>query len=254
MDASQMNCPKCGWAREPNAVDCPACGIVYARFSGASSRPSPAASAFAPPSPPPGSSAEAVNPYAPPRSDLQSTPAAVPQPEHLFNVGGVWRTGDLLVMQKGTTLPNRCLVCNQPAAVQYPKKMYWHHPGLYILVLLSLPIYVIAALIARKKADVVLPLCAEHAEKRKKASTTANLMMVFGLVLMFGSCFALDSDNGGTFAIILGVGFLVLLVGAIVLSAGANPIIPKKIDDYYVWLRKVSSSYLAALPPAPPGL
>jgi hypothetical protein len=252
MDASQMTCPKCGWVRELSAVECPACGIVYARYSGASARPA-APSAFAPP-PAPSPSLESVNPYAPPRSELQSAPSALPQEPQLFGVGGVWRTGDLLVMQKGTTLPNRCLVCNQPASVQFPKKMYWHHPGLYFLILLSFPIYLIAVLISRKKADVVLPLCTEHETKRKKATTTANLMMLFGFLAILGGCFALANDGGGTFGLVLLAGFLVLLAGAIVLSVGANLIIPKKIDDYYVWLRKVTPAYLAALPPAPPGL
>jgi hypothetical protein len=237
MDAS-MTCPKCGWAREPGAVECPACGIVYARYGGAP-----------PPLPPP--SNDALNPYAPPQSSPQT---AMESPfGQIHNGAGVWRTGDLLVMQKGANLPNRCLVCNQPASVQFPKKMYWHHPGIYFLLLLNIIVYAIGALIVRKKADVVLPLCAEHARKRKRAATIASLLMVFGLVLMIGSCTQVQA-NEDMFLSLLAIGFLLLLVGAIVLSVGANLIVPKKIDDYYVWLRKVSASYLAALPPAPPGL
>lgn len=231
MDASQMTCPKCGWAREPNAVDCPACGIVYARFTGA-----PAA--------------ESLNPYAPPQSNLQSTAPA----GQLFAGAGVWRTEDLLVMQKGVPLPNRCLVCNQPAAVQLPKKMYWHHPRVYLLLFLGGPLlYAIGALLSRKKADLVLPFCMEHETKRKKATTTGSLLIVSGLVLMFGSCTQLEG-SGETFALMAGIGVLLLLAGVIVLSVGANLVLPKKIDDDYVWLRKVGSSYLATLPPAPPGL
>lgn len=241
MDASSMTCPKCGWAREPNALDCPACGIVYARFTGTQARP---ASASAP-------ADAALNPYAPPQSNLQSTVEPAGQ---LFNVGGVWRTGDLLVMQKGTTLPNRCLVCNQPASVQNPKKLYWHHPGLYLLLFLGGPlIYAIGALVARKKADVALPFCAEHEAKRKKATTSGSLLIVFGIALMLGSCTQLEG-SGETFALMAGIGFLLLLAGVIVLSIGANLVLPKKIDDYYVWLRKVGATYLATLPPAPPGL
>ncbi|HKH45729.1 MAG TPA: hypothetical protein VKM72_13790 [Thermoanaerobaculia bacterium] len=249
MDASQMTCPKCGWAREPNAVDCPACGIVFARFSGSRTSPAAASTFTTPPLP----AAQAANPYAPPRSDLQSAPEA-PPPGQLFAAGGVWRTGDLLVMQKGTTLPNRCLQCNQPASVQYPKKMYWHQPWLYLLLFLGGPlVYIIGSLVTRKKADVVLPLCDAHSDKRKRAATISTLMMISGLLLMFASCTQMEG-SGDTFALLAGPGFLLLFIGAIVSVAGANPIIPKKIDDYYVWLRKVSSSYLAALPPAPPGL
>lgn len=240
MDASQI-CPKCGWAREPKAVECPACGIVYARYGGATQREPP----------PVPSSGEAVNPYAPPRSEVQ-TPVEAPLGQ--THNAGVWRnSASLLVMQKGMHLPNRCLVCNGPAAVQYPKKMYWHHPGLYLLILMGPLIYVIAALIGRKKADVVLPLCAEHAAKRKKAATISTLLIVIGLVAMMGSCTQIEGD-GASFALILLVGLVILVTGAIVSAVGANLIIPKKIDDYYVWLGKVSGSYLSALPPAPPGL
>jgi len=201
-------------------------------------------------------STEALNPYAPPQSNLQSTVET--PPGRMFGMSndagaGVWRTGDLLVMQKGASLPNRCLVCNQPASVQFPRKMYWHHPWVYLMILPGILIYAIVAMIVRKRADVVLPLCTEHAEKRKRAATIGTLLIVLGLVAMFGSCTQADG-SGDTFAMILGLGALVLFAGLIVLAVGANLIVPKKIDDYYVWLKKVSASYLAMLPPAPPGL
>ena len=243
MDASQMTCPKCGWARELGAIDCPACGIVYARYEAAARREPP-------PLPPP-SSREAVNPYAPPRSEVQTVIEA--PLGQTATAAGVWRTADLLVMQKGVPLPNRCLVCNGPAAVRFPKKMYWHHPGLYFLVLLGPLVYFIAVLVGRRRADVVLPLCTGHAEKRKKSATWSTLLIVFGLLTMMGSCTQLEGDGTG-FAMIFFPGFLLLILGAIVSAVGANLIVPKKIDDYYVWLGKVSGSYLAALPPAPPGL
>jgi len=250
MDVSQTTCPKCGWVRELGATECPACGIVYARYGGGPRKPPPAeADPFAPPPPaPPG---EAVNPYAPPRSNLQNTFES-PMGQ-MFGEAGVWRTGNVLVMQKGAVLPNRCLVCNNPASVQFAKKMYWHTPWLYVLLLLNALIYIIAALIARKKADVVLPLCTGHAEKRKKRATTGGLLMVVGLVAMMGSC-ALIEGKGASFPIVFFGGMLGLLVGAVLSAIAASMIVPKKIDDYYVWLGKVNASYLATLPPAPPGL
>lgn len=248
MDSLQKTCPKCGWAREPNAVECPACGIVYARYGGGPRRSSPEETdPFAPP--PLSSSGEALNPYAPPRSNIQST---IERPMgQMFAAAGVWRTGDLLVMQKGAVLPNRCLVCNQPASVQLPKKLYWHTPWLYLLFLLNALIYIIAALITRKKAEVVLPLCTAHAEKRKNLTVTASLLAVAGLALMLGSC---AIGEGNVFGVMILLGFGLLLIAGVVSILVSNMIVPKKIDDYYVWLRKVSTSYLAALPPAPPGL
>ncbi len=247
MDASQMTCPKCGWVREMGAVECPACGIVYERYGGGPRKTPPegtASSAFAPPS------GEALNPYAPPQSNVQSTEA--PGIFGMFHGSGVWRTGDLLVMQKGAVLPNRCLVCNQPASVQLPKKLYWHTPWLYVLILLNILIYLIAALVARKKAEVVLPLCNEHAEKRKRAATIGGMGMLFAVLLMFGSCTQIEGQ-GVAFPLMFFGGLLGLLGFAIFYAIGSNVIVPKKIDDYHVWMKKVSASYLAALPPAPPG-
>jgi len=166
---------------------------------------------------------------------------------------GVWRTGDLLVMQKGASLPNRCVRCNQPASVQFFKKMYWHSPWVYLMILPGILIYAIVAAIVRKRADVVLPLCAEHEGRRKRTATTGYLLVVCGLVSMFGGCPYIDKNND-LFTILFSLGLLIFLVGLIVVSAGANLVVPKKIDDYYVWLRKVSAAYLAMLPPAPPGL
>lgn len=234
MDDSQRICPKCGWVRESGAVECPACGIVYARFDN-----------------PPKSRTEAmktdaVNPYAPPASDVRGQVFAQPLG------GGVWRTGDLLVLQKGAMLPDRCLVCNAPAAVQWPKKLYWHHPGIYVLILVNLLVYAIAALIVRKKADLVLPLCVEHDQKRRKSVSNSWLVGLGGLLLMLGSCTQIESSES-TFAAMLLIGLTALIVGLVIAMKG-NPVLPKKIDDYYVWLKKVHSSYLASLPPAPPGL
>lgn len=231
MDDAQRICPKCGWAREAGAVECPACGIVFARFDNP---------------PQPKMSDIAVNPYAPPTSDVRGGVFAQPLG------GGVWRSGDLLVLQKGAALPDRCVVCNAPAVVQWPKKLYWHHPGIYALILLNILVYAVAAMLVRKKADLVIPLCGEHDQKRRRAVSISWLVGLGGLLLMCGSCTQIESSES-TFAVLFAIGMTSLLVGLTTAMKG-NPVLPKKIDDYYVWLRKVHSSYLASLPQAPPGL
>lgn len=234
MEDAQRICPKCGWARESGAVECPACGIVYARFD---NPPKPRAEAMG---------TEAVNPYAPPSSEVRGQIFAQPAG------GGVWRTGNLLVLQKGAMLPGRCLVCNAPAAVQWPRKLYWHHPGLYFLILINLLVYAIAALAVRKKADLVIPLCGEHDRKRRRSISLSWIIGLLGLCVMIGSFFLIETSEG-LFAALFVAG-LAGVFGSLVLSTTGNPVLPKKIDDYYVWLKKVHSSYLASLPPAPPGL
>jgi hypothetical protein len=255
MDASSMTCPKCGWARELNALDCPACGIVYARYGAAPRRAASSEGTAASAPPPPPRASSAANPYAPPRSDVQAV-VETPVGQVYGGAGetaGVWRAGDILVMQKGASLPVRCLLCNQPAAVQLPKKMHWHHPALYVLLFLGGPvIYLIVAMVTRKTANMVLPLCAAHVEKKKKMTVTASLLALSGLALSLGSC-AFD-EQGNVFPFMILLGFLLMIIGGLVSISVTNMIIPKKIDDYYVWLKKISTSYLATLPQAPPGL
>ena len=84
MDSS---CPKCGFSREVDAIDCPACGIVYARYSPPSSTLStaPRATSAAPPpgAPPPlepeGWSPLQESPPTPPGFVENSNPYAAPQ-------------------------------------------------------------------------------------------------------------------------------------------------------------------------------
>lgn len=253
MDASSMTCPKCGWARELNALDCPACGIVYARFGGAPRRAASSEGMAVSAPPPPPSASSVANPYAPPRSDVQAVVGTPAGQVYGAAEAGVWRAGDILVMQKGASLPVRCLLCNQPASVQLPKKMHWHHPALYILLFLGGPvIYLIVAMVTRKSASMILPLCTPHVEKRKKMTVTASLLATAGLALCLGSC--AFSEQGNAFPIMILLGFLLMIIGGLVSIGVSNMIIPKKIDDYYVWLRKINGSYLATLPQAPPGL
>jgi ABC-type transport system involved in multi-copper enzyme maturation permease subunit len=80
---------------------------------------------------------------------------------------------------------------------------------------------------------------------------TASLMALAGLALTLGSC---AIGEGNVFGVMILLGFTLLIIGGLVSIVASSMIVPKKIDDYYVWINKVSASYLAALPQAPPGL
>jgi hypothetical protein len=66
--SDEVNCPKCGRPRQPGALDCPWCGLVYARW-----RPSPGA-ATAMPDTAPAAVAETETVYDGPEPELTSTP------------------------------------------------------------------------------------------------------------------------------------------------------------------------------------
>jgi hypothetical protein len=252
-----QTCPKCGFLREPKALDCPVCGIVFAKFEKlATARPAPAPAGPDQPfasaqtlyggAPPPA----AANPYAPPQANLA---VSAPPPLPGAVTDGVWRSADILVLRKGTELPGRCVACNQVTGERWQKTFYWVPSGLRLLILLNVLVYAIVMLVVRKRADLAVPLCAVHNEKRQRGTTQSWIALLVGLCILVGSFATLNSDSASTFGLLFLLGLALIITGA-VLSSKAIPVQPKKIDDYYVWLKRASPELLATLPQAPPGL
>jgi hypothetical protein len=87
-------------------------------------------------------------------------------------------------MPLGGRLPDRCARCNRPVTLpQVRRTVYWPNSWLYLLSLLSLLIYVIVALIVRKKAVVQVSLCEEHRKQRWPAILMSWLMVLAGIGL-----------------------------------------------------------------------
>ena len=242
-----QTCPKCGFLREPKALDCPVCGVVYAKFERgipAEAPASPRPAATPPPLPP-------ANPYAVPRANLSfSGPPPVPR-QQMAMPQGLWRSGDVLVLYKGYPLPGRCLVCNQETSYRWKKTISWVPTWVHFTILLQLLPYLIIYLSVRKQAALAIPLCQEHEGKRKKNTMLSWVLVIGGLMTMFG-CIAAADIPRLVLAIFL-LGLTSLITGA-VLSVKGNVVRPTKIDNNYVWLKKVSPELLATLPLVPAGL
>src|SRR6478609_9496771 len=103
------------------------------------------------------------NPYAAPSAEVDYGRSALGGAEH-----GIYREGLFLVVPvQGASLPARCVVCNAPAHTRLHRKLYWHPAGYYLLILISALIYVIVAVIVRKRAHFELGLCDQHAGRRR---------------------------------------------------------------------------------------
>jgi len=127
------------------------------------------------------------NPYAPPSTSLEAAP-----------LGGVWRDNDVVVLTPQAALPCRCVKCNEP--VDEPtkeRKIYWHHPAIYILVLINIFIYAIVALIVRKTATINPGLCKAHRSKRNIAIAGGWAGSIIGIVLGI-ACLAFDGCGFAT--------------------------------------------------------
>ncbi|MCC7095794.1 MAG: hypothetical protein IT472_01240 [Thermomonas sp.] len=144
------------------------------------------------------------NPYLPPEADV-----------HDIARGDCWReSGGTVYVARGSDLPQRCVKCNT-LLVQRPKRKtyYWHASGWYLLILLNIILYAIAAMIARKKIEISAGLCDQHRKRRwlKVGSALGLFVLMFVAgVVMFGgetsgisvACFA-----GSVVAFVAGVIF-----------------------------------------------
>jgi len=171
------------------------------------------------------------NPYAPPRAAVER--------EALHDC---WREGKLLVMRVGSALPHRCVKCNQPAIEPIKtRQVYWHHPAWYILFFLSIPIYVIAALIARKKAQVAPGLCARHQKRRRVFLAIGWGGFVLGLALLFIGI----AENEFAWSM---TGIATILLAFIAGIVGARIVFPARITQEQVRLRGCGKDFLDSLP------
>jgi hypothetical protein len=163
-----------------------------------------------------------------------------PPPSH--NLNTIWRSNALLVMTKDAALPNRCVKCNAPTPERLRRKLQWHHPALYLLIFASLLIYWVVAMVVRKTAIVNLGLCEEHRESRK---LSIIITVLLALVAMLTSIVAVQFDNAFLF-LIVAVGLV--LAAAIYGTITIRVVAPTKIDEHFVWIKGVDTSYLQELP------
>ena len=181
------------------------------------------------------------NPYAPSRASLESGTAS-----DQSHVTGVWREGSVLVMQPGAPLPNRCVKCNEPAAPPTDeRKLYWHHPGIYALIILNLLIYLIVALVVRKSAIVSPGLCLDHKRRRRNAIIVMWLGLLLGFALFYAAAVT-TSDNSTELSL---AGVLFLIAGLAWGIVFGRIVAAKRIDAAYVRLKGCGPQFLDSLPP-----
>ncbi|HUI58580.1 MAG TPA: hypothetical protein VLX90_00065 [Steroidobacteraceae bacterium] len=162
--------------------------------------------------------------------------------------GGLWREGKVLVLQPDAALPARCVKCN--GAAEEPTKtrrVYWHHPAVYLLILLNMLIYLIVALIVRKRASVAPGLCTAHKKRRLVGLILAWGGLFAGLALMFASI----GNGSGNPGIMVALGLLLMLFAALVGIIATRVVYAKRIDQDYVRLRGCGAQFLDSLPEFP---
>jgi hypothetical protein len=214
---SSLKCAQCGLVNFANATTCKRCGQAMVVSSG-------------------------------PEGIVLSDGYVLPPPPTVGTPGtGVWRDKATLILSKDAELPARCVKCNAPATgPRLKKKLSWHHPAIYLLILVALLIYFVVAMVLRKTATVALGLCEEHRAKHRRNVLIAWLLVGLGVAGFILTIFGADTN----FALL---GILLLLAGTIYAVVAVRIITVAKIDEKFAWLKGINKDYLDELPQWPGG-
>ena len=215
----EATCPDCGTLQESESTPCSKCGSEL--------RPRGRAELYAPPS------------------------SALVAPTG--STDGVWRRGPKLIMHRDAKLPARCVSCAARTDRRLPRRLTWHSPIFYALVLVNLLVYALVAVAVRKTAKVDVPLCATHFKRRYARIAAAWGVAALGVGAP-ALLIALNPTYEGvpeSISVALSIFFLVSIPTALVLGLCASPIGTAKIDGDHVFITKCSPRFLADLPEAP---
>ncbi|CAD1786298.1 MULTISPECIES: hypothetical protein [Xanthomonas] len=170
--------------------------------------------------------------------DAREPPTLYLPPAH----GAVWREGDVLVCTPGADLPPRCVKCNAPADTS-PRRyiFHWHHPAIYLALLMGVLPYLILALVLRKRSAHVVTLCLQHERRRVRYAVITRASV---LPLLAGGL-VLDGAIGWLAG--AGVMAVMLLIGRL----GSRVLSPHSVDDAQSRFLGACDAFLHELP-APP--
>lgn len=158
------------------------------------------------------------------------------------SMGGVWRDNKTLVMTKEAPLPDQCVKCNAPAhGFKLKRKLSWHHPALYVVILVAWIIYLVLAVALSKRATVFLGLCPEHIKRRRNFLIVGWMMLALGLITPI---LAFSNDYPGIGLL----GMLLFLVSIFWLVFANRVVTVKRIDDRLVYLNGIDANYLSQFP------
>ena len=155
---------------------------------------------------------------------------------------GIWRSKKQLVTTLNPVLPARCVKCNAPTeAAPIKRNLYWHPPLYYLALLVNVIVYVIVAMLVRKRSTAMVFICPEHRAQRRNAIIVAWLLGVGGIATVIAGAV---NDAGWLAA----VGGAAVLGGLIYGIVRGRLVFATKIDKERLWLGGCGKDFLAAFP------
>ena len=156
--------------------------------------------------------------------------------------GGLWRSGKTLVMSREAQVPERCVHCNTTANLRRVKRrLYWHHPAIYLTLFVGLLVYVIIALVVRKTAQVEVSICQADVVRRRWKVALAWVLLL-AMPVSFGVLAAYRVENA------LWLLPVVLFIATVFTSMWSRLVYARKIDEKAVWVGSVCPEFLKDLP------
>ena len=142
-------------------------------------------------------------------------------------------------------MPDRCVKCNGPAnGYRLRKRLSWHEPIVYAVIVIQVLLYLILALALSKRATVEFGLCQDHVRRRRNFLLIGWVLCFLGLIIPVVA-FTYE------YAVIGLLGILLFLAAIIWLAIAYKIVNVKRIDDRYVWLTGINEQFLLQFPPVP---
>jgi hypothetical protein len=169
---------------------------------------------------------------------------------------GAWRSGYLLVVERGAVLPGACVKCGEPTTARGLRKTYFSQPSRFFRFI-PFPgslIALIVALVMGQRMTIEIPLCPRHRRRRIIAliftTTFCGLGLVaIGIGLNWGiNSSSSDADNAPTI-ILAGIGLLI--IGSLCFVFAGRLLSPKQIDADKATFSGASARFLQLLPDSP---
>ena len=145
----------------------------------------------------------------------------------------IWIHEESLVVNEDSLFPDKCIQCNASAGGHTVRKMvFWHSPILLPLIFLSWPFYIALALVFRRHISISVPLCTKHLWQRR-------MLTIVGLSSFPVAAWMLWLAVTESQPSLILSGILSIIVGAIVLGWGRNPIWASSIHEGHAMIRGI---------------
>jgi hypothetical protein len=189
-----------------------------------------------------------MNPYASPEVEVTWQDPAT-------EGANVWRQNGRLVMRQGAVLPLVCVKSNQPTDRKLRRQLAWHAPMVYLVLLLNLLIYIVAAMVATKRATIHVGLSDEWFAIRRRRILLAWFCFIAGVVLVVMGLSNLPDGRANQSMPLLfhlfWVGLLMILFGVFYGMISARLVVAAKITKEYIWLKGCHPDFLDRFPVFP---